>query len=212
MFIEKPITIEKPRKLINGIGVNDAPYSVSYREDGKLITCPYYKAWVAMFQRCYSAAWHERYPSYVGCSVAPVWHKFTSFREWMQTQDWETKQLDKDIKVPGNKEYGPTVCLWVSSQINSLFNTGALAKSGLPVGVTKHWSGRFEVGVSFGTSKRSYVGSFKTVREAADAYVKAKAEAIALAADKEPDPIIQEAVRAFGVHYLQKLKNANTAF
>lgn len=210
MFIEKPVTVVNARKRVNGIGINDAPYLVTYREDGKLMTCPYYRTWVGMFTRCYGVPWLQRNPTYVGCSVSPAWHKFTDFRAWMQMQTWEGMQLDKDIKVPGNKVYGPDTCLWVSAQINSLFNTGNTSKSGLPAGVSKHRSGRFEVGVSYGGGKRTYVGSYNTVREAADAYVVAKADAIKLTVDKEPNPVIQEAARACGMHYLRKLENANT--
>lgn len=210
MFIEKPVTNVNARKPVRGIGINDATYLVSYRVDGKLTTCPYYRTWVAMFTRCYGETWLQRNPTYVGCSVAPAWRKFMDFRAWMQAQKWEGMQLDKDIKVPGNKVYGPDTCLWVSAQINSLFNSGNTSKSGLPAGVTKHWSGRFEAGVSYGGGKRIYVGSFNSVLEAADAYVVAKAEAIKLTVDKEPDLVIQEAARAYGVHYIRMLKDANT--
>lgn len=94
-------------KLVCGIGINNADYTTSLREElpkvnGKrkyriLWACPFYKLWASMLQRCYSEKRLIKDPSYVGCSVHPDWHRFMNFRSWMEKQDWEGMELDKDI-------------------------------------------------------------------------------------------------------------------
>lgn len=99
---------------VYGVGINDADYQVS---KGSWI-CPFYKHWKNMLARCYSPAFQRNQPLYVGCTVDPRWHRFSHFKSWMETQDWEGKQLDKDRKVLGNKVYGPDTCLWLTRKEN----------------------------------------------------------------------------------------------
>ena len=104
-------------KLVYGVGINDAEYVVVKREevgnvDGKrkrktVWRCPFYKTWSSMLRRCYSTKYQERCPTYMGCSVSEEWHTFSVFRNWMESQDWQDTQLDKDLLVEGNKVYSP---------------------------------------------------------------------------------------------------------
>lgn len=100
--------------IVYGVGINDADYQVSKGS----WRCPFYKHWKNMLARCYSPAFQRNQPLYIGCSVDPRWHRFSHFRAWMETQDWEGKQLDKDRKVLGNKVYGPDTCLWLTRKEN----------------------------------------------------------------------------------------------
>ena len=100
--------------IVYGVGINDADYQVSKGS----WRCPFYKHWKNMLARCYSPAFQRNQPLYVGCTVDPRWHRFSHFRSWMETQDWEGKQLDKDRKVLGNKVYGPDTCLWLTRKEN----------------------------------------------------------------------------------------------
>ena len=119
-------------KKVYGAGINDAEYKVRiqehyYDEVGKrrtvvVWTCPYYKRWLSMLYRCYSPLYHERAATYIGCSVCDDWIYFTNFKAWMEQQDWEGKDLDKDILVEGNKEYGPDTCVFVSQRVNKFLN------------------------------------------------------------------------------------------
>ncbi len=104
-------------KLVYGVGVNDADYKVQKfkTENGKKIQlwiCPFYSKWKEMLRRCYSIQEKERSPCYTQASTVEHWHIFSNFKSWMETQDWEGKQLDKDLLVKDNKTYGPDTCLF----------------------------------------------------------------------------------------------------
>lgn len=80
-----------------------------------------YKTWAHMLQRCYLDM--VDYRNYHDKSVQEVWHNFQNFTNWCLEQhgfDKEGWQLDKDILVQGNKEYGPDTCCFVPARINSL--------------------------------------------------------------------------------------------
>jgi hypothetical protein len=103
-----------------------------WQENGKrksktLWLCPYYTRWTGMLERCYSEKHHKVYPSYIGCSVCEEWLLFSNFRAWCIDQEKITGfcikedklQLDKDIKVEGNKIYSPTTCILLPNKVNS---------------------------------------------------------------------------------------------
>lgn len=113
----------KARKLIHGVGVNDDPSKVTIVDSrGKRVKNPYYERWYNMLGRCYSDAIQKRQPTYVGCTVDERWHKFSSFKAWMITQDWQGNDLDKDLLHHGNKVYGPETCVFIHPCINRFFN------------------------------------------------------------------------------------------
>lgn len=127
-------------KLLYGVGVLDADYPTRIQEyiidesgKRKRITvwrCPIYTMWSNMLQRCYSLTTKEWQQSYIGCTVVEDWHRFSTFRSWVLQQDWEGKQLDKDLLVLGNKEYGPETCIFLTKKVNAFLRINS--KSGLP--------------------------------------------------------------------------------
>jgi len=128
----------KIRKLVYGVGINDADYVVQRNEtiyvNGKrtrkqVWICPYYQAWKSMLERCYSIKYQERQPTYRGCSVSEEWLTFSVFKSWMEKQEWEGMQLDKDILFEGNKLYSKETCVFVSSVVN-IFTTDRGASRG----------------------------------------------------------------------------------
>ena len=137
-FIERPasnMSLSR-RKLNYGVGVNDAWYITSYKNDeGKKVWCPYYQRWSNMIERCYSAVRQKRSPTYAGCTVSNGWLLFSTFRSWMEKQDWRGKHLDKDILVVGNKVYSEDTCIFVSPQLNSLLLDSAAIRGKHPQGV-----------------------------------------------------------------------------
>jgi hypothetical protein len=183
--------VYRKRKLVHGVGVNDADYAVGPKgPDGKQHWCPYYRAWGGMLKRAYCPKFHARKPTYIGVTVCEEWHSLMAFRAWMEAQDWEGKQLDKDIIVPGNKVYSPATCAFVSSQINSLLVDCAAARGEWPIGVYWHKrKKRFRAKIAEG-GKKHHLGYFTTPEAAHRAWRKEKLRIVRTAARECDDPRI----------------------
>lgn len=106
--------------LIFDKGNNDLPDHLTKwkDDDGKCIRCPFYIKWHSMLRRCYSEVFHKNQVNYQGCVVCENWLTFSNFKSWMETQDWQGKELDKDILGNG-KLYSPETCCFVSKELNS---------------------------------------------------------------------------------------------
>ena len=165
------------RKLVFGVGVNDSDYMVKPKVNGKKLTCLYYERWHAMIGRCYSSKYQERQPSYKGCSVCDEWLLFSNFRSWMMSQDWQGLELDKDIKIKGNKIYSPDTCLFIPRSLNGLLCNSESKKGKYPQGVTLSKRVHFLARIRC-EGKLTYLGSFKKPEEASQAYQKARANKI----------------------------------
>ena len=154
--------------------------------------CPYYRVWQSMLRRCYNARALQINPTYIGCSVVPEWHRFSTFRSWMENQDWKEKSLDKDLLVPGNKVYGPSLCLFVSQQINTLISPQKKLRGSLPIGVVKHGD-KFKV--TFKKLKiTKHIGVYNSVEEAAAAYLSAKTDWVIHIANQEQCAVTRNAL------------------
>ena len=180
--------MKKPRKVY-GVGINDADYAVRPRgPDGKQLWCPYYRAWSGMLKRAYCPKFHARQPTYIGVTVCEEWHSFMAFRAWMETQDWEGKQLDKDIIAPGNKVYSPDTCVFVSPNLNTLLLDSAATRGEWPIGASLHKRDKkFYAYIKEG-GKQRHLGSFTCPHEAHMAWRKAKARIVLVAAREQDDP------------------------
>lgn len=172
-------------KLVQGFGVNDAPYSVDVkgelpRINGKrkryqIFLCPFYVVWKEMIRRCYSG----KLPSYSNVTVCDDWKSFMKFRDWMISQDYEDKHLDKDIIGDGTL-YSPDNCRFVTQRVNKFvlgftetcsvyFNEYSFVAKG------KDWNG-----------KSIHLGSFSSWESARRAYISHKrSQIIQLREDNE---------------------------
>ena len=176
MFIERPASKQSlsKRKLLHGIGVNDASYIISNITEDVLSLCPFYRVWNSMIERCYSVKYQEKQPTYKGCSVCEEWLTFSVFKEWMRSKDWRGKQLDKDLLLSGNKQYAPNTCIFISKFLNTIFCDTRARRGAYPIGVSlKKESGKFSASCSF-YGKVKCLGYFETIEEAAYTYKKAK--------------------------------------
>jgi hypothetical protein len=183
-------------KLVHGVGINDADYTVQPVVFGKQVMCPFYSAWTHMLKRCYDPRCHAKQPTYIGCSVAPEWHSFMAFRAWMIERDWVGNDLDKDILVPGNKVYGPQTCVFISSGLNKFANDNAAGRGEWPIGVCWHRQrGKFEARCCNPFSgKQEYLGLFTCPDAAHEAWRARKHEhSLALAAE-QTDPRLAAAL------------------
>ena len=81
-----------------------------------------YSTWKSMIYRCYSSTSLKYSPSYHDCRVCDDWHDFSMFEEWYaenHPSDGLPYELDKDIKVKGNRVYSPDYCQFVTKKENS---------------------------------------------------------------------------------------------
>ena len=141
-----------------------------------------------MIRRAYSPKEQAKRPTYIGVTVCEEWHSFMAFRAWMETQDWEGKQLDKDIIVPGNKVYSPTTCAFVSRQINMLLTDRAAARGKWPIGVDwNRQAEKFRAQIKE-NGKSRYLGLFTTPEAANLAWRKEKLRIVRTAARDCDDP------------------------
>lgn len=170
-------------KLICGVGINDADYSVFKTEkiDGKWKTvwvCPYYVKWSAMLNRCYGEMIKNKFPTYEGCYTVPEWHYFMNFKGWMETQDWEGKHLDKDLLVRGNRVYGPDTCVFLTAAMNSFVLERQNDRGEWPIGVSFVESrDKFKACCKDSVKasrKNLFLGYFDTPEEAHNAWLKEK--------------------------------------
>lgn len=187
----------KVKKLVKGIGINDADYVVQPTINGKQIMCPFYKVWVNMIFRCYSEKMLARHPTYAGCSVCDDWLTFSKFKLWMEGQDWSGKELDKDILIPGNKIYGPDYCVFVDSSTNNFVIDCRAARGEWPIGV----SFRKDLGMFVAaccnpiTKKQKNLGYFNCPNQAHAAWKREKHRLALLVADLQTNDLVASALR-----------------
>ena len=190
-FIEVPaskMSLSK-RKLVYGVGVNDADYIVSRKFNGKQRFCPYYNIWKGMIQRCYDSITHSKNPAYKNCTVSLDWHLFSNFKEWMVTQDWQGKQLDKDILNIGNKIYSIENCIFVSASVNTLLMDCLSSRGKYPKGVGIHAStGKYRAKCRVNGVEKS-LGLFFTISEAELAYLKFKSSYVKKIANQQTSEV-----------------------
>ena len=180
MFVEIRATKQSiaQRKPIYGVGINDATYLVTRKIDGKQSMCPYYRKWKGMLQRCYKDYGNIKNKKYSECSMCNVWLLFSVFKNWMGQQDWQGKELDKDLLLPGNKVYSSEACIFVSQKVNTLLTNHESVRGNYPQGVSyDKEASKFSASCSV-DGKRVKIGRYKTIRQADVAYRQFKSNEI----------------------------------
>lgn len=197
----------KKTKLLCGVGLNDADYLVSrekvvMQEDGtkkrvRVWTCPFYAAWGNMLKRCYSPAFQKKSPTYVGCSVCEEWLTFSNFKAWMEKQDYEGKELDKDLLLFGNKIYSPTTCVFVDQRVNAFILESTKNRGEWPIGVSlrKDYNKFTAQCWSIEEPRRlAKLGVFDTPEEAHLTWLAFKLEQAKILASEQTDPRVAKAL------------------
>ncbi len=190
-------------KKIYGHGINDADYKTQTysRVDGKRVVgfkCPYYIRWKEMLRRCYSEKWIDKFPRYRGCSVSQEWLLFSNFKRWMELQNWEGMQLDKDLLIEGNKIYSSSTCIFVSQEVNKFLTLSDSKRGEYPLGV--HFSKRdnkFISQCSQLNGKQKTIGYFDNPEEAHAAWRVEKKRLSICLANSQTDDIVRNALLNF---------------
>ncbi|QCQ65302.1 HNH endonuclease [Shewanella phage X14] len=178
MFKEVPASKRSlySRSKIFSVGINDAPYKVILRKNGKKFRCPAYVVWSNMIKRCYSTLCQEKNKTYSDCTVCDEWLLFSNFKKWIDGKEIEGNQLDKDLIEPGNRVYCPEKCLMISGSLNKFLIKHHSKESNLPTGVIfQKDAGMFRARFCH-SGKTEHLGYFKTQEEARSVYAKRKAE------------------------------------
>jgi len=185
------------RKPVYGVGINDVmiPYFTSTRT---------WKTWSGIIRRTDNRdpKWinEQNKTSYIGCTLDSRWYKLSAFKEWIeQWDDFENKEVDKDILIPGNKIYGPDTCLMVRPIVNSWFKPTVVGD--LPRGVC--WNPAWKRGKSPNPyraqitpigGKRTGLGVYGTIEEASAVFEKARKEQIKILIETETDLRVKNAL------------------
>lgn len=111
--------MRRPKPVTKCGGINDAPGQVPKK---------IYQLWYQMLCRCYDKGQLSRVrgQAYKDCSVCTDWHYLSKFAEdiktlpnydkWLVSKDYV---LDKDMNVPGNKQYNKHACSFISKHDSS---------------------------------------------------------------------------------------------
>jgi len=192
--------MRKKLKKVCGVGINDADYNVTVRAvvDGKqkiIWRCPYYARWAGMLTRCYDENYHKKEPSYIGCTVSEDWIYFSKFRSWMETQDWQGKEIDKDLISKGNRIYSPEFCVFVDRLTNSfIVNSEKSDSIGAAICKKTH---KFQVRCRNPFSgEREWLGLYHSANQAHEVWRKRKHEFACMLADMQSDERAAMALRS----------------
>lgn len=162
------------RSLVEGVGTNDAWYMVKPLIDGVQFECSAHRRWSSMIKRCYSHKNIERRPNYKECTVCDEWLTFSNFAKWYDENAIDGWQLDKDIKIKGNKVYSPSGCLFVPMCINYLMCDSLAVRGKYPVGVIiDNRTNKFQARIRI-DGKHTHIGVYETEGVAYAAYAYAK--------------------------------------
>jgi hypothetical protein len=121
---------------------------------------------------------------------------FSNFKSWMETQDWEGKELDKDLLMEGNKVYSPDTCCFVSVKVNSFLNKKFASRGQLPLGVSKVRKNKYAAQCSnpFKTNSSQYLGYYDSAEEAHLVWKRKKHEYACILAELEKDERVKAAL------------------
>ena len=186
-------------KLVYGVGINDSGYTVQKGKGADKVTCPYYDKWFSMLRRCYGAKELDRNKTYLDVYVCEEWLTLSNFKSWMEKQDWEGKELDKDLLSGKDKLYSPDTCCFISHKLNSFLSVNRKGTN-LLCGVYKADGGKSYQAyctdsLNFNHKKRIHLGSFKTEVEAHLVWKRYKHSLACKFSDLETDPRIIHALR-----------------
>ena len=150
-----------------------------------------------MLKRAYCPKYHQKHPTYKDVTVCEEWYTFSNFRSWMIQQDWEGKELDKDLLIEGNKVYSPEACVFVDRMTNQFTVDGGATRGDYMLGVCWDYvNGKFRTQCRNPfTGKREHLGYFASEIEAHLAWKRRKHELSLQLAELQSDPRSTQALK-----------------
>lgn len=114
----------------------------------------------------------------------------------MEKQDWQGKELDKDLLVYGNKKYSAETCLFVPAEINKFIRNHSNSSRCLPAGVYfQSSSNRYQAQCSNPiTNRLDSVGYFDDCNEAHKAWLMYKREIAIRLSKIQKDKLIADLI------------------
>lgn len=175
-------------RMYYGVAINDM--KESYRSLGlRTSDCQINRKWRDMIRRCYDKKRYESLSPLSRCTVCDDWLLFSNFKKWAENQDYEGKELDKDIISGPSKIYSPETCVFVDRKINMLV-VGLNTAKGYCFMKSRN---KFYCSVKNSVlGKIEFIGLFDTESEAKAAYLSRKKEIVKQAAELISDKLIAE--------------------
>lgn len=134
-------------------------------------------------------------------TVCDAWLTFSTFKSWMEQQDWEGQHLDYRLLVPGSMLYSPATCCLVSKEVGSFFNGKTYESAEFLPGIFWSTARQTFMTVIKVRNKGVYIGSYTSLEEAFDAWLNRKRELAMTVADNESDPRVKPAIIALAKNY-----------
>lgn len=146
-------------------------------------TDPVYRLWNNMYSRVYKRGDDFR-PGYAEVEICEEWRRFSNFDRWCDENYVEGAVLDKDLLVPGSKEYSPNTCCFVPAYVNTCLSTSSRSKRNNLFGVhIRKRDGKITASINK-NNRKVHLGYFSSEEEAHFAWLEAKAKSIREVADR----------------------------
>lgn len=173
--------------MLYGIGNNDKTCPAKIK--GKALR--QYVIWQSMLKRVAESRFYQ------DCYISDNFLNYSYFYNWATNRkDFQniTWQLDKDLLVKGNKEYGETTCLFLPPELNLLLTTRKAKRGDLPIGVCAT-RGKFQASLKK-QGINTFLGYYNDPIEAFYVYKAAKETHIKHMAELYKDKLSDEAYLA----------------
>ena len=125
--------VKNYNKIIYGLHgyLGQGPYASEHRdENGKRVLHNEYGIWRNIHER--AGNFDSKHPSYKDVTVCEEWWNFQNFAKWYNERRYDTGEdflcIDKDLLVPGNREYAPDKCCLIPNSINEIFRNSQNSK------------------------------------------------------------------------------------
>lgn len=164
------------KSLCYGVGVDDTGLVNSHYVGNKMVWIdPFFSRWKGMIRRCYAPCRGDI--SYAETHVCADWFYLSNFKEWMQSQEWDGRDLDKDYLCTHRSIYSPQTCAFIPKALNYFLGSSPSRRGDTPLGVSfdrnrNKYAAHIRV-----DGKSKGLGRFTTPQHAHRAYQKAKIDA-----------------------------------